>query len=479
MTSTPRIATLLIPLLWTFASPSHAEPLGRKQVLERAMRDNPKVAAARAREAGAQARARQVDAARYPELSLSLGAGPGLKASLVDGTAARSQESAYRVALDDISVVVGSQLEVVQPLYTFGKLDRRDRATTHDLRARQAQTRMARVEVALEAARMYEGLLFARDAALFFEDMERQLDETIVATQERLARGEPDSSEAELLQLQSAKSAARLGLSQSRAARESASAGLRAFLGLADNDAALELADEELAPVGGAPGDLAEHLRQAAVHRPELRALSEAASALDALAQAHQADGLPDLFALGFVSAAYTPGRDLVRSRYIVDPQQHFVPGVLVGLRWRWQAGRAEARASERRAEASELARTHDWALAGIPAEVQRAYQQAARARDDIAEAAKAVEVAKRWVVMVLADYTMGLAHSAALVDALEAYAGMRVSHLDAQYRYNIAMAELAAATGTLDAGAGGLYPGPASSPAPDSEGSQDVTTAP
>lgn len=459
--ATGRLLALSAALLGWLAPTSDAQeqPLTRAAAIHMAMQNNPQVAASRAREAGAQARARQVDAARYPELSVLAAVGPSLKAELVDGTAAQSERSAYDVGLDDVSVVVGAQLQLTQPLYTFGKIGKREEATRHDLQARKAQTRMTRSQIALETARLYEGLLFARDAVLFAEDMVRNLSDTIISTEERIEDGETDVTEAELMQLQSARSFAQLQLHRATANARQATAGLRAYLGLPEGSA-LELASRALSPVGGEPGQLEQRLAEAANNRPELRALAEGASALRALAEAREADGLPDLFALGFVNAAYTPGRDLIRSRYLVDPMQHFVPGLLVGVRWQWQAGRSDAQASETRAEAAELEHTRLWAEKGIPAEVQRAYEDALRARQDIVEAEKAVSVAKRWVVVVSADYTVGLAGSAAVVDAFEVYAGMRVSHMDAQYRFNVAMAELAAATGTLDAEAGSLYPG-------------------
>jgi outer membrane protein TolC len=454
---------LLILSAVLHAGVTHAEPLTREAAIRMALRENPQIAAARAREAAAEARAEQVDAARYPELSVTLGAGPALTARLVDGTAVQSTENAYGdVSLDDVSVVVGTQLDVVQPLYTFGKIGHRDEAVQHDKRARRAQTRMTATEVALEVARIYEGWFFAADAALFFDEVMHMLDTSINDTKEKLDAGEPDASERDLLQLQTAKSLAKLQLHRADANVRQAKAGLRAYLGLG-RDSPLELPPGGQEPIGGEPGELTALLERARDSRPELTALSEGAKALSALAEAEGAGALPDLFAMGFLSAAYTPGRDLVDTRYVVDPMQHFVPGVLVGVRWNWQAGRADGRASERRAEASELERTRTWALSGIPAEVRKAFEDALRARADIAEAEKAHKRAKRWVIVALADQTVGLADSRAIVDAVEAYATMRVSYMDAKYRYNVAMAELAAATGTLDLKDGALYPGPAS----------------
>jgi outer membrane protein TolC len=421
----------------TSVATGRAEPLTRREALRIALDQNPQIAAARAREAGARARAQQVDAARLPEVTWTVGAGPGLTAHLVPGTAVESTENAYGdVGFEDISLVVGSQLNVVQPIYTFGKIGRRGDATAHELKARRAQTRMTQAQLALEVVAIYEGLWLAHDAKLFFEDVAFMLDGAITSLEERLAAGEPDIHERELLQMQTARSFVTLQDARVRAAIAQAEAGLRAYLGL-DAATRIELPQGALEPIAARPSALIELESSARASRPELAALREGEAALRALADAEQAGVLPD-----------------------VDPQQHFVPGVLVGVRWRWQAGSASARASERRAEAGELAHTRAWAEQGIPAEVRQAFEEAERAHADIATGDAGAKLAKRWVIMTLADNAIGAADSRAIVDSVEGYVAMRIGWMEAKYRYNVWMAKLAAATGTLDRLDGPLYPG-------------------
>lgn len=448
-------------LVLSSAATGLAEPLTRRQALRLALQQNPQVAAARAREAGARARADQVDAARLPEVTWTVGVGPGLTAQLVPGSAVESTENAYGdVGFDDVSIVVGSQLNVVQPIYTFGKIGRRGDAVEHELRARRAQTRMTQAQLALATVEIYEGLWLASDAKLFFEDVAHMLDDAIASLEERLAAGEADVHERELLQMQTARSFVALQDARVRAAIAQAEAGLRAYLGL-PAATPIELPEGALEPVATRPSALLELESSARAERPELSALREGEAALRALAEAEEAGALPDVFAMLFASAAYTPGRDLVDTRYVVDPQQHFVPGVLVGVRWHWQPGSALARASERRAEASELAHTRAWAEQGIPAEVRQAYEEAERAYADVATSDAGAKLAKRWVIMALADSTVGAADSRAVVDSVEGYVAMRIGWMEAKYRYNVWMAKLAAATGSLDRLDGPLYPGP------------------
>jgi outer membrane protein TolC len=442
-----------------FAPVAQAEPLSRADAIELAVRQNPQVAAARAQEAGARAIAKRADAARLPAITLDLGIGPSLKAELVPGTAVMSTESQFNdLSFDDLSVVFGGNLRIVQPLYTFGKIDRRRRAARHGVRAREAQTEMTRADVALEVATLYESYLFASDAALFLEEIEHSLDRSIQATQERLDAGKPDVSEQDLIRLQTSRSSGRMGLNRARAGMEQARAGLKAYLGL-DDDAELELSESSLEAIDHGTGPATSLIDLAKSKRPELRALAEGADAYDDLAEADRAGHKPDFFVLGYVSGAYTPGRDLIETRFLVDPVNHFAPGLLVGLRWRIPGIGDGSSADEHEAAAERLRKLREWAVGALPAEVRKAYEDAERARKDIEESAGAVNRAKQWMVRASADYAVGLADSRDLDDAVRAYVGMRLAYMDGKHRHNIAMAELAKATGTLVSGESDIYP--------------------
>lgn len=458
MTKT-RLATWILAASLAIPALAGAEPISRATLVRRALAKNPQVAAANARRAQAEAEQVQADAARWPQLSLQLGVGPALRAELVPGTGADSTRSRYSLGANDISVAVGGQLSVVQPLYTFGKIDGFRNAAAHSVQARDQQTQMTRAEVALDVARLYEGLLFARDATRFFEEIENYLDRTILATEERLKADASELTEQDVLRLKSALSAVRLSLHYARAARAQAQAGIVAQLTL-PNGTELDPQEDQLRALPLSPGAVSPLVAQALRRRPELGALRQGSLAYDALASAEGAGMLPDVFVMGFVDAAYTPGRDLVKSRYIIDPLYHFDPGILLGLRWQVQGPMSSGRAEQRRAQARELRDLQAFAISGLPAQVEKSYADVHRSDLDIAEARDAVARAKRWMVQASSDYSAGLGDSRSLVDAVRAYAELRTAELEATYRHNIALAELAQATGTLIDDQLGLYPG-------------------
>jgi len=450
-------AALVLACVTTSAS-AHAEALSRGGAVARALRQNPQLAAARAVEAQSEARGKQADAAQFPAVSLILGVGPSQKATLVPGTGAQSEENAYKHYFRDLSVAFGGQAQVLQPLYTFGKISERQKAAAHELSARKAQTEMTSAQLAVTVAQLYEGFLYARDAERFFQEIGHWLDRSVQDTQHEMESG-GGTREQDLLRMQAALGAAQIGLHQASASRRQAEAGLVAYLalpvgsGIEPKEATLELLPRELP-------ERAALIKLASQQRPELRALFEGSAAYDALAVAEEAGNYPDFFALVFASGAYTPGRDLATSRYVQDPLNGFFPGALVGARWTIQGLMATQRANENRAKARELAEMKRWAQAGVPAEVTRAFEDAVRAKADDTEAGKAVAIAKRWSVQASADYAVGLGDVREVTDATQAYVQLRMASYDAKYRHNVAMAELERAVGGFHApGPSALYP--------------------
>lgn len=438
------LALAMIPLS------ASAEPLSRGKAVALALAQNPQLAAARAVEAQSAARRGQADAAQFPAISLTVGVGPSLKAKLVPGTAAQSTENTYGdVGLKDLSVAVGGQLEVLQPLYTFGKISQRQAAADHELRARQAQTEMTRAGLAVTVAQLYEGLLFARDAERFFDEIQHWLERTVESTQRELAN-ETGAREQDLMRVQTALGVVRMSLNQAQANRRQAEAGLRAYLALPDGST-IEPSEPALLLLPQAVPDRAKLVGLAQQRRPELRALAEGSAAYSALAEAEAAGKLPDFFALLFASAGYTPGRDVVDTRYIRDPLNGFYPGLLVGARWQLTGGMADRRADENHAKADELSEMQRWAKIALPAEVTKAFEDTQRAKADDAAAEQAVGTAKQWSVQASADYSVGLGDVRDLTDATQAFVQLRVAAYDAKYRHNIGLAELERAIGGFD----------------------------
>jgi outer membrane protein TolC len=438
----------------SLAGAAQARKLDRRIVIQRALQQNPQVAAANAEVEAVRAQRRQVTAAHMPMIALDGGVGPSLKATLIPGSEITSVQQQYHgFKSSDLSVAFLGNLSVIQPLFTFGKIALRGEAADHGIRAREAQMRMTRADVAFEAARLYEGLLYARDAHRFFQEMKDWLQKELDTTQDMLERKVKNTSDRDILRIQAALGLADVGIHEAEAGEGEARSGLIAYLGFSQNDT-LELADEELGPVGRMPGDYDLLVNMARGHRPEYTALYEGERALDALARAEKAGLWPNLFAMGFVNAVYTPGRDWIETRFVIDPLNHFAPGLLLGLRWELQGSMPLARAAEQRAHADVILHMGEWATEGIPAEVRKWHEDAKRAWKDIETATASSKIAKQWMVTASADYGIGLLDIRELSDAVTSYVTLRTTLFRARFDHNVAMAGLSRAIGNLDTGA-------------------------
>ncbi len=461
MTLARRTAQLLLASALA-TPPAGARTLDRRSAVQAALAQNPQIAAARAQEAVIKAQRRQVDSARWPMVTFTAGIGLSERATLVPGTAVQSTKGLYDdFSFSDLSAVFLGNLTAIQPLYTFGKIAKRQEAADAGLRAREAQTRMTKADVAFEVAQIYEGYLFARDAQRYFDETLHWLASTRQTAQDHLAGKVKGVTERDVLRLDAGIAAATLGLDQANAGMAQASAGLTAYLGLPIGEP-IVFAEDELTPVGGKPGDVASLTALAGAHRPELIALRNGQLALEALARAESAGFKPDLFLIGFVSAAYTPGRDWVETRFVVDPLNNFIPGLLLGLRWQFQGEMAQMRAAEQQANADALRFTAEWAADGIPAEVRKAYEDIRRTDLDLEKGTIGVQKSRKWLVMAGADYGVGFGDVREVADAVTAYVALRTALLKSAFDHNVAMAALSKATGTLDGGSDLFYMAPA-----------------
>ena len=434
--------------------------IGRLDVIKRAAEQNPQVVSARAEIHRYEALQNQVYAARFPSVSIRIGVANSLQADLVNEDGAQSRRGAYKdFSFDQLSAAFIGQLQAVQALYTFGKIDLRGEAADYGLRASRAQVRITQADVALDAAKIYEGLLYARAVLLFLDDVQAIGEKTLEQTEDLIDDGSPDVSEQDILRIKSAQGLAELGRTEARAGESQAIEGLRAYLGISKG-AQIIAADPYLDPIAMKPTPVEDVIDLALNNRPEFDALRQGIKAFDKLAEAESAGYYPSIFLAGLISAAYTPGREFTQSRYIYDPLGHFVPGVLLGAQWDIQWDMAGQRAEEIRADAIKLTGLLNWAEQGIPAEVNQVYQEVVRARSDLGQLAETIPLTKRWLVKATANYGVGLGPSRDVADAVTNYVLLKTAELRAVYRLNVALAELAKVTGTLVSGDSPLYPG-------------------
>lgn len=435
--------------------------IGREDVI-RMTAKNPQVESTYAEVLRAQAQQGRVAAARYPSLAVTMLTFTSLAAENSDNdeNGVRSSEGAYRdFSFDQIRPGVSASGTAILPLYTFGKIGLRQDAAEAAERAGVAQTALTRNEVVFEAVDIYESYLLAREIYVFLQDIKGIGERSIQSTKARLEAADPDTRRGDLLRLQTSLGLAEALENQVVAGMNQAEAGLRAYLSLPD-DAKITFKDEALEPVSVEPTSVEKMITLARDNRPEFKALTEGIRAYTKLSDAELAGYYPNFFLGGYVSAAYTPDRDWLQSRYVLDPFGHFVAGAGVGLQWDLDWDGPSHRADEVNADALRLKGLLKWAEQGIPAEVNRVFQDVKRARADIDAFNEQLPAAREWLLRANTDFSTGLGPSYEVTDAVTSFVLLNSGRIEAIYRLNRSLAELAKVTGTLVDANSTLYPG-------------------
>ena len=340
------------------------------------------------------------------------------------------------------------EVEAVQPLFTWGRLDAARDAAAAGVRARTLLVEEQRLEVEQRVVRLYWGEALGRRLLALAAEVEKALDEVDRRVAESLARGDGAVTESDRHRVDHFRGLLRQRKADAARGRELARVGLAATLGLLPEQ--LRLAEVPLeAPAAPIPA-AAEARALAERQRADLRALDAAIAARDAEVRAEEAAARPQLFLGGYFRYAYAPNRDIQSNPWVHDPFNELSMGLALGVRQDLAvpmlSARAEKALRERaalEARRRALARLVDFQVDGALADL--------RAAADKLDAARATEGSGRaWFRAAGLDFAAGLTEAK---DLLEAYAGYAESQgwlAQATYDLLAARAGLDQATGTL-----------------------------
>src|SRR5690242_18329547 len=158
---------LLVLALLPRLALADAPKLTLEQVIAKAVA-NPRVEMALSDEQSAAARADEADAARYPRIKgTAFGTiSPEINCVNADCTRTSPTNFAFR-----FSGVYGfGQIDLTQPIYTFGKISHARAAARAGLDAQKALADEAAGDAAVDAARAYWGLKLARELGAMLDD---------------------------------------------------------------------------------------------------------------------------------------------------------------------------------------------------------------------------------------------------------------------------------------------------------------------
>ena len=395
----------------------------------------PKARVAEGDAAAAAARLGEADAARLPRIKVTAFGtlSPKIECDDPGCTSTSPQNFAFRFD----GAFAGAQIDVTQPLYTFGKLGHARRAARAGLDAQRALADEAAGDLAVEAARAYWGVKLARELGAMLDDGIEEIAKARAHMEERTGKDAPTVQDKQRVAVLLAE--ARAQRAEARGGELQGLAGLRALTGVRDadvDDAPLATVERPLPAAASGAG------------RPQARAARQGAIAADELAAMARGYYWPDVALVGSGAIAGAQGVTDPPSAFANDPYNRAGVGLVLALQWTVEPWNVKARAARAGAEAAKAHAQDDLAAAGASYDAQTALAEATAARAKIDATAEGERAGRAWVASVLQADAVGAAEAKDLADAYIAWFQMRARWAQAVFQWNVAVVRLGRASG-------------------------------
>jgi outer membrane protein len=416
-----------------------------------ALIDNPELQIGDASVAFAEARAAQARAARFlttAQVTTAHALAPSLD---VPADLVLPRDALYldpRVRDDWASPRPYNQVEVelLQPLYTWGELAGQIRAAEAAIAIEQADADNSASGVALRTAELVEGLRAAEVLARLAAEAEDVLGRARDELDRLLDEGDPDVRDADVFQLQIFEQELRRQRVEVTERRALAASALARQLGRPSAVVAVPAQ----APLAIDAAELEEVQARAVASRPELRQAAAGVEARAALVRVARSHYYPRLFAGASFTGRYAAGRERQPNPYIIDPYLGGGIRAGVGVRQDLAFGQTRARVQQAEAQLSEVRSQQEAVEQLVLFEVEEAFRNLIIARAALEARTEGASIAAEWLRVEQINFDLELGRVSDLVAAARADLEARLALAEAVRVYNVAALRLLARTGTL-----------------------------
>lgn len=409
------------------------------QCLERALEVSPEVHENLADIQIAESKLAQAKAGRLPRVTMTSTTG------IVNGTDGEGFEA--RTDDDDFGPFFKGELEIVQPLYTFGRLRHEIRAAMQGVATKHAATETARNAVLAAVKELYYNLQFSRQIHELLSESQENFTKALKTAEERLEAGEGNITQDDVLRLRIGLAGVTKELFTLHRAIEVTRAALKRQLGLPANEP-FDIDESRLEPVELHLQPLTVYQEQIGQQRPEFLQLEAGLEAQRARLQAAQSAYYPSFFLAGGVQGAIAPNRDKQESPFANDDFNFLRGGMALGVRWQFDFWMTHAKVAERLAEVAKVELQRQHAETGIHLDLQRRYLEVEENQHKLEAAQTARKAARALMLTSLANFTLGIGEAKDVFSFVGLYTQMASDYHKVVRDLNIAAARLSQAVG-------------------------------
>jgi len=347
----------------------------------------------------------------------------------------------------DLRYFTEVEVNLLQPIFTFGKFAGLSRAASYGAEAEEANFRKKQNDVRSKVRQVYWGAVLGKELLAVVENARSEMDKAESKIQEKLDEGSEDVSQTDLFKLKIFKYEINKRYREALSKIEIANAALGALIGHR-HDEKFEIAAEYLDPVNLNVEDIDVYYDMAAHSRPEISQLRAGVNARESLLTVSRSDYYPQFFFGGQVKYNFAKDRFDPNNPFVNNPTNFFRPGFVVGASWNLNFLQTRDKVRVAHAEYKKLEEKEAVLSDAIKLEVRKTYLELKDAETNMLESRKALKASGSWLRSVSMTFDIGVAEVKDLIEAFQADGKMQAEHLENVFKYNAAAAKLSKVVG-------------------------------
>ncbi|MDE2058120.1 MAG: TolC family protein [candidate division NC10 bacterium] len=437
------ITTVATVLPASAQSPEPKASYSLKDLIQRTLATSPEIRQMERGAEAAMAKKDQADAGRLPQIEVTGVVGPSSRArgTVEGGSPDRKDKPTVNNVFERV------EMQLVQPLYTFGKLTGFREAAEQGVKVEKAKVDEKAADLILKVKELYYGRLLASDMLGLIDEINEDLDKAIEKTERQLKAEVPGADEMDLYKLKAFRGEVLKNREEAQKGFDLATGGLMFYAGLDRtkpfelDTIGLEVTPKEVAPVDRGM-DMALELR------PEMTQVRAGLKATESLVKAEESNLYPQFFVALNGVYAQAGNRTRQQNPFAYDPLNDRYAVVVLGFKYNLDFGITRGKIRVAQAEHLKVGDMKLFAEQGVPLQVRKAHRELTEAQEALKATEDGWRNAKKWLVAAKANYDLGVGESRELGQAAETYARLRADNFKAMYNYNLALANIEHATG-------------------------------
>ena len=328
------------------------------------------------------------------------------------------------------------------PVYTFGRITAAMRLADLGVEASQVQQLKTRSEVIYQAKKAYYSLQLINKLITILEeglDVAKSSHKTLKGMLE-------DSSESvsnvDLYKLNVVIGELKTRLRSYEKKRELLMVSVRGLVGLPPN-APLYLSAPQLRAETFDHQRYETYLDYTFSRRPDARLLDLGRKAFELKKDLATSSLLPNLFIAGYFTYATTPNAYDPSNPYFSDGWNSLFAAGFLGLQWEFDPVVQTAQYRRATLEQQQFEETRSYARLGITLQIRQSYENVLQKETATDIHKTSLKAGKSWLLAQTMNYSIGLASTKDIINAISGYAKTQIQYYQALYEFNAAVARL------------------------------------